>query len=114
MNRKELRAQLVAEMKRLQEIDRESGTWCDPRHNWGNAWFNVMQGITNADAPYDHPRRAYRETGMPFGLDRDDCFEFVRSSVRPSYGVCSAASGGRHARVDEGICPGCGEEVEDE
>lgn len=31
-----------------------------------------------------------------------------------SYGVCSAASGGRHARPDEGICPGCGEEVGDE
>jgi len=31
-----------------------------------------------------------------------------------SYGVCSAANGGRHARPDEGICPRCGEEVGDE
>lgn len=111
MRWKDIRPQVVMEMQRLQEIDRDSGTWCDPRHNWGNAWFNVMQDITNADAPYDHPRRAYRETGMPWAMDRNEGFEFVRSSVRSSYGVCSAASGGRHARPDDGICPRCGEEV---
>lgn len=111
MRWKDLRLLLVAEVRRLEEVDRNAGMQCDPRHTLGNAWFNVMQGITNADAPYDHPRRAYRETGMLFGLDRDDCFEFVRSSVRSSYGVCSAASGGRHARPDEGICPRCGDEV---
>lgn len=42
--------------------------------------------------------------------------EHHRHHIRmASYGVCSVASGGKHARHDgDGICPHCGEEVGDE
>lgn len=113
MNRKELRAQLVAEMQRLDEYDLETGYRSnDRRHNWGHAQYNVMQKITNIGAEYCFPLRAYRSQRGEYyeGLS----FAQVGDSKRSSYGVCSAASGGRHARHDgDGVCPRCGGVVDE-
>lgn len=108
MRRKDIRALLVAEFELILDIHQSfyPSHTPDRRRIYGIAQRNTLQHITNVGARFGRPRRAYRETR---DAGSDDMV--ARGGIQSSYGVCSAANGGRHARPDEGICPRCGEEV---